>query len=93
MDSKLNNFYSDIDEKKIWNDIMSRIDSEDAAEPDNDIFETKIPHEKKNIIRYVPMLSAAAAVILIIVSLNPPSVKNETEMAQPMYDEAVGEAV
>ena len=92
MDRKLNDFYSDIDEKKIWNDIMSRIDSEDAESPENDIFETKIPREKKFFIRYVPMLSAAAAIILIIVSLNPPSVKNDTDMAQQIYDEAVDEA-
>ncbi|MGN1415728.1 MAG: hypothetical protein ACI4XF_02725 [Oscillospiraceae bacterium] len=91
MDPKLNKFYSEADEKKIWNDIMARIDSEDAAEPETDIFEETSPREKKHFIKYVPMLSAAAAVILIIVSLPPPSVKNETEMAQPMYDEAVND--
>lgn len=93
MDRKLNSFYSDIDEKKIWNDIMSRIDSEDAAEPETDIFEETSHREKKHFIKYVPMLSAAAAAILIIVSLTPPSVKNETDMAQSLYDEAVNDVV
>lgn len=93
MNRKLNSFYSDIDEKKIWNDIVSRLDSEDAAEPETDIFEETSPREKKHFIKYVPMLSAAAAVILIIVSLNPPSVKNETEMEQPLYDEAINDEV
>ncbi|MGN0696727.1 MAG: hypothetical protein ACI4J5_08200 [Oscillospiraceae bacterium] len=93
MDRKLNDFYSDIDEKKIWNDIMTRLDPGDAAEPENDIFEEYSPHEKKNFIKYVPMLSAAAVVILIIVSLNTPSVMYETDdIVQPIFDEAVNEA-
>lgn len=92
MNSKLDRFYSEIDEKKIWNDIVSRIDNDNAAEPEHDIFEETVTHEKKHITKYVPVLSAAAAVLLIIVSLNSPSVTNDTSMSQPMYDEALNEA-
>lgn len=86
MKSKLNSFYSAADEEKIWNNILSRIDSEDVTEPEKDIFEPEISPKKKSITRYIPMLTAAAAVIVIVSIANVPVLKNEASMSDSAED-------
>ena len=90
MNKKLQNYYSQTEENKIWNRICSRIDSEnnsDISDDEPDIFGSQPPKRKISVTR---SLSAAAAVIVIAaagiygVSYN----TSESDVSSDNYDNA-----